>query len=276
MIAPAMSSWVAAFDAFQPRRGVDLHDQRAILAFQQVHTGHPQPHDLGRPHGGLLVYVVQLHRFGQAAPMHIAAEFLALGHAPHGRHHLIAHDKGPDVLAFALGHKFLDQNVLLLALQQFDDRLGRFDRLGQQHADALGAFQQFDDDRRAAHPLDGGQHILFVPHKSGLGDADQVAAEDLQAAQFVPGVGDARGGVGAKDIHLLELAHDRRAVIGDGRADAGQHRVVVGELLLAEVEVRLALVQIDGEFEGVQHFDVMSPLHRGFAQTPGAVALGAA
>ena len=231
---------------------------------------------MGRPHSRLPVYFVQFHPLGDAAPVDIAAKFLALGHPAHSPHHLIAHDKGPDVLAFTLGDKFLDQNVLLLALQQFDDGLGGFDRLGQKDADALGSFQQFDDDRRAAHPLDGGQHILFVPHESRLGNADVVAAEDLQAAQFVPGVGNARGRVGAEDVHLLELTHDCCAVVGDRRADTGQHRVVVGERFLVVEEVGRAFLQVNRKFERIENGDAVSPLHRGFAQTSGAVALGAA
>jgi hypothetical protein len=158
--------------------------------------------------------------------VHVAAKLLPLGHAAHGGDHAVADHEGADVLALALGDELLDQHVLLLALQQLDDRLGLLDRVREQYADALGALDQLDHHRRAADALDRRQHVLLVAHEGRARDADVVAAENLQAAQLVAAVEDAVGGVRAVHVHLLELAHDRRAVVGDGGADARQHRVV--------------------------------------------------
>ena len=208
--------------------------------------------------------------------MHVAAELLSLRDTPHRRHDAVADDERADVLALALGDEFLDQHVLLLALQQLDDRLGRLDGFGQQHADALRSFDQLDDHRRAAHAFDGGQHVFLVAHERRARNADVVPAEDLQAAQLVARVGDAVGGVGAEHVHLLELPNDGGAVVGDRGADARQHRVVVAQEFLPVVEVRRTPLQIDGELQGVEHLDLVVSLQRGFLEPTGAVRLGSA
>ncbi len=208
--------------------------------------------------------------------MDIAAEFLALSYAAHGADHLIADDKGPDIAPFAFGNELLDQHVLLLALQQFDDGLRRLHRLGQQHADPLRAFKQFDDDRRAADTFDRRQHVLLVAHERRLRNADVVSAENLQAAQLVTRIGDTRRRIGAEDIHLLKLSYDGCTEVGDRSADSRKHGIVVRELFLAEVKIRLPLVEIDRELERVQNLDFVSSLLGGFAKAPRAVASGAA
>ncbi len=64
----------------------------------------------------VLVGRVELDRLGPAAAVHVTAELLALGHPPHGSHHLIAHDESTDVPAPALGDELLDEHILLGAL----------------------------------------------------------------------------------------------------------------------------------------------------------------
>jgi hypothetical protein len=83
----------------------------------------------------------------------------------------------------------LDQYVLFLALQQLDDRFRRLYAFGQQNADPLRAFEQFDDDRCTADPFNGWKNVLSVANESGLGNADLVATENLQATEFVSGIG---------------------------------------------------------------------------------------
>ena len=75
---------------------------------------------------------------------------------------------------------------------------------------------------------------------------------------------------------MLELPHDRGAEVRNRRADSRKHRLVMREDLLAIVEVRLTALQIDGELEGVQDFDLVPSLLRGLFQPSGAVALGTA
>ena len=127
----------------------------------------------------------KLYRFGESAPVDVAAEFLSLRHATHGRHDPVSDDKGANVFALAFGNEFLDQDVLFLALQQLDEGGSRRGSLSQQHADTLRAFDQLDDDRCASDPFDCRQYVSLVAHKGGSRDADVMSAQDLQAAQFV-------------------------------------------------------------------------------------------
>jgi hypothetical protein len=111
-------------DAFETRRGVDLHDLRAIRAFQHIHPGDMESHDLRGPHRRLLVFLGQFDRLGRAAAVDIAAELRADRAPAHRRYHPVADDEGTHVLALALGHELLNDHVLFRALERFDDGLG--------------------------------------------------------------------------------------------------------------------------------------------------------
>ena len=83
------------------------------------------------------------------------------------------------------------------------------------------------------------------------------------------------GGICTKDIHLLKLSYNRRAVIGNGGADTRQYRIEISNLLLPVVEIGGATLQVDREFNGIQHADIVTAIDRGFLQTTGAVTGGA-
>ena len=117
--------------------------------------------------------------------MDIAAKFLSLGNAAHGTDDLVTYHKGSNIAPFALRHELLNQHVLLLTLQQLDNRCGGFYGFGQQNADPLGSLHQLDDDRCAANSFNRREHISFVTDKSGLRNADVVPTENLQAAKLV-------------------------------------------------------------------------------------------
>jgi hypothetical protein len=79
--------------------------------------------------------------------------------------------------------------------------------------------------------LDGGQHVLFCRARTWSQECrGMVATQNLQAAQLVARVRDAVGRVRAQHIHLLKLPNDGGPVVGDGRADPRQRRVVVREV----------------------------------------------
>src|SRR5690606_4148629 len=122
-----------------------------------------------------------------------------------------------------------NEYVLVGGVQRFDDGLGDTDLGGEDHPDALGALKQFDDDGGPADAFDGGAHVGAIAHERGRGHADLVAGEYLRRAKLVARVDDTGRGVGGVDIHLLELPHHRGTEIGDGRADAGDDRVVVAQ-----------------------------------------------
>ena len=119
--APAISSPRAFLNAFKTRRRVDLHDLRAFRALEHVDAGNSQAKNLCGAHGRLTILVAQLDRFCDAATVHVAAELLPLRDASHRGDDSIANDECADILALALGDKFLNQHVLFLALQQFDN-----------------------------------------------------------------------------------------------------------------------------------------------------------
>ena len=91
--------------------------------------------------------------------------------------------------------------------------------------------------------------------------------------QLVARVHNAVRRVRAVHVHLLELPDHGRAEICHRRADPRQHGVVAREPLGMEVKFRVALFDVDGEPERVEHFDFMPALQGGIAQSPRAVTL---
>ena len=61
---------------------------------EHVHTGYSQAENLCAAHGRLCVLFIELDRFGDASAVYVTAEFLALGHPPHGRDHLVPDHEG--------------------------------------------------------------------------------------------------------------------------------------------------------------------------------------
>ena len=102
MIAPATSRLVARLDALEARGGVDLHDERAVVALEHVDAGDAQAHDLRRTHGRLLVRRSQLDGFDRAAAVHVGPELVAARHAAHRGDDAVADDECADVAAAAL------------------------------------------------------------------------------------------------------------------------------------------------------------------------------
>ncbi len=111
-------------------------------------------------------------------------------------------------------------------------------RLGQNHPDSLRTFQQFDHQRRTAYP---GNQILGIfgrMGKPGNRQADPLAGQQLQTAQFVPGAADGDRFVDTVDIHHFKLPHNRRSVKGDGGADAGDDGIKTGQFVALVVNGR--------------------------------------
>ena len=147
--------------------------------------------------------------------MHVATKLLTLSHTAHGGHYAVTDHKGANITALTLGHKLLNEHVLLLALQQLNNRLSLFHGVGQEHANALGTLNELNHHRSTPHPLYGRQHVFLVTHEAGSGNTNIVATQNLQAAQLVPAIQNTVGGIGAKNAHLLKLPHYRRTVVGD-------------------------------------------------------------
>ena len=80
--------------------------------------------------------------------------------------------KRPDVGATRLLDVFLDQDVGVELAEGRDHRVGRFPRLGQDHAKALGALEQLDHDRGTTHDLEQAVDVLGGMGEAGRGEAD--------------------------------------------------------------------------------------------------------
>ena len=91
------------------------------------------------------------------------------------------------------------------------------------------------------------------------------------AGCVLSGVGSLVRPVGATVPSFLPFAV---SVPGSGAVPSG--RGAGSRLLLPEVKIRVALLQVDRELDGVQDFDVIAPLDRGFLESSRAVAFRAA
>ncbi len=218
------------------------------------------------------VYFVELRDFCVPAAVDVAAKLLALRDSAHRGDDLVSDHEGAHVAAFALLDELLQQDVHLGgSRQRLDHRLGDLGRISENDSDALGAFEQLDDHRRAAESLDPGHDLGGVSHEQGLRNADAVAAQHLQRAQLVARDTDRVRWVDTVDAHLLELPHDGGAEEGYRRADPRDHRIVVGQLLAFVIEAGVSLLHFDRKRERVQDLDVVAACGAGFFESPGAV-----
>lgn len=265
-----------SLDAFEAGGGIDFHDLGAVLALEHVDAADAQTHDLGGADGGFLVGRLKGDALCFTSAVDVGAEFLALGDAAYGCYDAVSDDEGADVLAFAFGNEFLKENLLLGGVEGLDDGFCDLNLIREDDADALGAFEELDDDWCAADAHEGVFDVALVIDVSGGGDADIVAGEDLEGAEFVAGVADSRSGVWGEDVHLLELADDGCAVAGDGGADAGEDGIGFLESLSAVVKIRISLIQADGEAEGVENLDLMATFFPCLDEAACGVALGRA
>ena len=159
--------------------------------------------------------------------MQVRAKIALLAGPFHRSHHLAVYNKGPDIAALALPDELLHQHVHLEAVEGVEHRLCRLFGLGQHHPDALGAFEQLDDQRRPAHHPD---QIVFVagrPGKAGIRHAHTCSRQDLHAPQLVARAHNGLRLHSRKHVHHLELPNNGAAVKGDGCTNAGDHGIDV-------------------------------------------------
>jgi hypothetical protein len=85
------------------------------------------------------------------------------------------------------------------------------------------------------------------------------------------GAGDRDRLVKAVDPHHLELAHHRRAVEGDGGADARDHRVERRQPLALVMDLRIAWRDIHVAAQHVDHLHLVAARGGGFDQALGRI-----
>ena len=255
-------------DAFQAGRGIHLHDHRPVIGAQDVDAGHIETHGGGGAHRCRTFLRGDPDQFGGAAAVQVGAELALLGAAHHGGNHLFANDETADVGAAGLLDELLHQDVGLEAHERLDHAFGRLLGLRQHHADALGAFQQLDHDRRAADHLD---QILDIVRRMGEAahrQTDALARQQLQRAQLVARTCDGDRLIEREHAHHFELAHHRRAVEGDRSADARDHGIEAGQILATVMDLRLVRGDVHVAAQGIDHLHLMPVLLGGLDQAP--------
>ena len=126
-----------------------------------------------------------MNNLGAASAVHVAAKLVAHCHAAHRRHHAVSDNNGANVFAFAFFDEFLNQHILLSAVQRFNNRFRDFGGIGEYDANALRPLKNFDNDGSAADSINRRQNVFFITYKRRRRDADIMAAENLHGAQFV-------------------------------------------------------------------------------------------
>ncbi|MNO64593.1 hypothetical protein D3C76_553250 [compost metagenome] len=203
--------------------------------------------------------------------MQVGAELTGLGLALHRRDHLVADHEAADIGAAGFLYVFLHHDVVLQPHEGFEHRFGSLLGFREDHADALGAFQQLDHQRRAANHLDQVRHVVRRVGEAGDRQADTLARQQLQRAQLVPRAGDGHRFVEREHAHHLELAQHRAAVEGHRGADARDHRVEAFQRLAAVVDLRLVAGDVHVGAQGVDHDHFMTARAAGLHQAMGGI-----
>src|SRR5262245_3823857 len=123
----------------------------------------------------------------------------------------------------------LHEDVHVGSAKRLDDGFGRGRRFRQDHAAPLRALEQLDDAGRATDLLDHIFGATGILGKGGDRQANALARQQLQRAQLVARSPDGDAFIEREDALNLELAQHRDPVVGDGRANARDHRVIVGQ-----------------------------------------------
>ncbi len=120
------------FNTLESRRGIHLHNHRAMIGPEQIDPCDPQAHGLGRSHRGRPLLRRELDAFGDPAAMKVGSK-LPLGTLAHHRgDNSFAHDETTNVGATGLADKFLYEYIRVEAAERFDDR-GRSARRLREH-----------------------------------------------------------------------------------------------------------------------------------------------
>ncbi len=137
-------------------------------------------------------------------------------------------------------------------------------------------FVQLDDmGGRAEHGEQVGG-VVGVVAEYGHRQVDPLRGQQLVRPQLVAGAQDGIGRVGAVGAHQFELPQHRRAVAGDGRADAGNDGVVAGQRAALVMQLEAGGGDAHVAAQRVQHPDRVAALAGGFDQSAGRVQLAVA
>ena len=208
--------------------------------------------------------------------MQVRAKLAGLGLSLHGSDDFVADHQTADVGAAGLLDVFLHHDVGFQPHERLQHRLGGLGGFTHHHANALGAFEQLDYQRRAADHVDQVRDVIRRVSKAGNGQAHALAGQQLQRAQLVTRAGDRHRLVQRKHTHHLELAQHGRAVEGDRCADARNDRVKAFQHFTLVVNGRLVAGDVHISAQRVDDPNFVATLASGFDQAAGGVQVGVA
>ena len=258
MIIPATSFFDDCFDAFEAGRGIHLHHDRAVVRAEQIDAGDVESHGLGGarwrrcvPAGVIFTFSAEppRWRFERNSPL-AAWRFIEATTLPPTTTQRMS----------APSASLMNSWTRMFALRSLKASMTDSAALAvsrEHHADALGAFEQFDHERRAAAHLDELAGGVRVVGEAGDRQADAAFREDLQRAQLVARAGDGDRVVEREDVHHLELPDHGIAVKRVPGGDARDHRVC-HEFLAIDENPRFARGDVHVTAEVIDHADFVA------------------
>jgi hypothetical protein len=133
------------------------------------------------------------------------------------------------------------RDVGLEAFEGVDEVFSGLVAFGENDADALCAFQQFNHERRAADHFNEVLGVELGVCEAGPRDIDVFRAEHLERAEFILCAADGDGAVQAVGALHFELAQNRHGVKGEGGTNARNDGVkALEDFAAAIVDFRLA------------------------------------
>ena len=235
-----------------------------MVRTQDIHPRHIQAHDTRGSHSGGALFRGDTNQAGTATPMQVGAELARRGLAFHGCNNLAAYHKTTDICAAGFLDVFLHHHRHIQPHKGFDYRFRRLAGFRQHHADALGAFQHLDHQRRTAHHVDQVGNIIRRVGKTGDGQPNAFAREQLQRTQLVPGARDGYRFIDREDTHHFKLTHHRRTVLGNRGANTWNHRIKPFQHFTLVVNFRLVSHHAHVTAQGVDHMHFMARCFAGF------------
>ncbi|MNZ62573.1 hypothetical protein D3C78_806980 [compost metagenome] len=203
--------------------------------------------------------------------MQVGAKFAGFGLALHRCNHLVADDEAANVRTTGFLDVLLNHDVLLEAHERLDHRFRGRGGFAQHHADALGAFQHLDHQRRTVDHFDQVGNVIGGVGKPGHRQADPATGQQLQRTQLVPGTGNGHRFVERKYPHHFELAQHCAAIKGHGCTDPWNHRIETLQRFAAVVDLWLVAGDVHVGAQSVDHHHFMATLGTGFDQTTGGI-----
>jgi hypothetical protein len=194
----------------------------------------------------------------------------------HRGDHPVADHEHPDVGRVGLLDELLHQDIDVHALKRLDHRLCRFHRLAKHNPDALGSFEQLDDDWRPADEVDDVLGLARIVGEGCNGKSDAAPREQLKTSQLDARAADGNRLVQGINAHHLELTEHGKTVERHRGADTRNDRVEVVKRPLAVIEGRLARGDVDRDTERIDDLDVVPAGARRLDDAAVAIEMGIA